>query len=408
MPINILMPALSPTMTEGNLAKWLKKEGDSVKAGEVIAEIETDKATMEVEAVDEGIIGKILIAEGTENVAVNTLIAILLEEGEDASAITEQATVAKADVKKEAAAVETKVEAVKPTQTMQSSSSDRIIASPVAKRLAAHENVDLSNLEGSGPRGRIIKADVEKAKLAGPVQTTPMLKPAGISYSDMPLNNMRKTIAKRLLESKQTIPHFYLTMSCELDELLKLRTMMNNRTNAPTKISVNDFVIKASAKALQEVPDANVTFHDTYIRKFNNVDISVAVSIDGGLITPVLRNLESQSLPQISMNMKQMAEKARSGKLKPEEYQGGSFTISNLGMFGVEQFHAIINPPQSCILAVGSGAKKLVMKDGAIKEVTVMQCTLSVDHRAIDGVLGANFLAKFKEYIENPVLMLMD
>ncbi len=410
MPVQILMPALSPTMTEGNLVKWLKKEGDIVKAGQVLAEIETDKATMEVEAVDEGVLGKILIPEGSESVKVNAIIALLLEEGEDALAL---ASFAPKDPKETltvpvASFEENKtvqIEALSTIMVTETLSSGRIIASPAAKRLASASGIDVSRVTGTGPRGRVVKADVEAtlSKVSDQRMLSPSVAPESLSgYVDVSLNIMRKTIAKRLVESKQTIPHFYLSISCQMDELMKVRGHINERRGKMDKISVNDFVILAAAKALKVVPDANVSFHETFIRKYKQTDISVAVAIDGGLVTPIIKNASEKPLGIISSTMKQLAEKARAGKLQPEEFQGGSFCISNLGMYGIEQFQAIINPPQACILAIGAGVPQPVVKEGVIVPMTVMKCTLSVDHRAVDGALAAQFLAAFKGLIENP------
>ncbi len=408
MPVQVLMPALSPTMTEGNLVKWLKKEGDSIKAGQVLAEIETDKATMEVEAVDEGTLGKILIPEGSEAVKVNTLIALILEEGEDASALE--------NIKVEPSPVTTTHAAPTPSlqdntpplavtpATAPSANNNRVIASPVAKRLASSLNMDLSTVVGTGPRGRIIKADVEGATAHKP-SAGHIAASKESDFTDIPLTMMRKTIAKRLVESKQTVPHFYLSITCEIDELLKIRTSLNEKREKHNKISVNDFVIMAAAKALKEVPDANVSFHETFIRRYSQTDISVAVAIDGGLVTPIIRDASSQSLGNLSATMKQLAERARDGKLQPHEFQGGSFCISNLGMYGITQFQAIINPPQACILAVGAGVPTPVIKNGTVTQATLMNCTLSVDHRAVDGALGAKFLASFKSFIENPITL---
>ncbi|MDF2965493.1 MAG: branched-chain alpha-keto acid dehydrogenase subunit [Rickettsiaceae bacterium] len=419
MPIKILMPALSPTMTEGNLARWLKKEGDKVKAGEVIAEIETDKATMEVEAVDEGILARIVVAEGTENVAVNNLIAILLEEGEDASAIdlvssndSAQAAAKPQEVEKVAATSITQPAA---TTTLNTSASDRVFASPLAKRIAEQENINLTSVQGSGPHGRIVKADVlsAKEKGVGSAKSAPAYSASPImgrnreEYTLIPNSNMRKVIAKRLCESKQTVPHFYLTIECEVDKLLKVRQEMNDAATEsnPYKLSVNDFVIQAVAKSLKAVPEANASWEEAAIKQYNNVDISVAVAIDGGLITPIIKNADMKSISQISNEMKDLAKRARENKLAPHEFQGGSFSISNLGMFGVKQFNAIINPPQSCILAVGASNERVVVKKGEMRIANVMDVTLSVDHRVVDGAVGAKFLAAFKNFIENPMTM---
>ena len=414
MPIEILMPALSPTMTEGNLVRWLKKEGDSIKAGQVLAEIETDKATMEVEAVDEGTLGKILVQQGAEGVLVNTLIALLLEEGEDTSTLDAYKSPTAASV-----TPPTSTDAVNAPSTVASATAQtretpetqsRVIASPVAKRLANVSSVDLSLILGTGPRGRIIKADVESALTqnistqSAPLENNPA---TDSTYTDSPLSMMRKVIAKRLVESKQTVPHFYLSISCDIDALLALRATINENRSKEEKISVNDFVILASARALKKVPDANVSFHETYIRRYDRVDIAIAVAISGGLVTPIIKNACSLSIGTISASMKNLAVRAREGKLQPHEFQGGSFCISNLGMYGVEQFQAIINPPQACILAIGAGIQKAIVKNGEIVPATMMNCTLSVDHRAVDGALGAQFLAAFKGFIENPLSLLV-
>ena len=436
MPIEILMPALSPTMTEGNLVKWNKKEGEKVKSGDVIAEIETDKATMEVEAVDEGILGKIVVAEGTESVKVNEIIALLLADGEDASAVANYAAKGGAAPAEKpspasggssAAPASTSVtETPSVPASAPSQESGKVKASPLAKRVAAQEGVDLSAVQGTGPHGRIIKADVEEAKKSGGASKAALGGQAAFipqSYGrnatesvDVPLNNMRKTIAKRLLESKQNVPHFYLTIDCEIDALNAARVRINAAADAAVKgtdkkpaykVSVNDFVIKAVALALRDVPAANASWADTVIKQYNNVDVSVAVALDGGLITPVVRNADQKSLAYISNEMKDLAKRARDGKLKPEEFQGGGFSISNLGMYGIKQFNAIINPPQSCILAIGTGEERVVVKGGQFTAVNMMTVTLSSDHRVVDGAVGAQFLAAFKRYIEDPVMMVV-
>lgn len=404
MPIEILMPALSPTMEEGNLVKWHKKEGDTITAGTVIAEIETDKATMEVEAVDEGILGKILIPEGTDSVKVNTLIALLLEKGEDASALAGYVgttVVASSNVE------QTSAPTVEVVPVLQSSiaSSDRVFATPLAKRIAEQKGVDLQHVEGSGPHGRVIKADVESFNPKAIQATSPILNVGG--HHDVKLSNMRKVIAKRLTESKQSIPHFYLTLKCELDKVLAMRSEINVSREKDTRISVNDFVIKALAMALATTEDANVMWMGDAMRHFNTVDMSVAVAIDGGLVTPIIKNAELKTLSQISSEMRDLAVRARAGKLKPEEFQGGTFSLSNLGMYGIDEFSAIINPPQAGILAVGAGVEQPVIKDGNVSIATIMTATLSVDHRAIDGAVGARLLGNFKKFIENPVRMLV-
>jgi len=446
MAQHILMPALAPTMTDGKLAKWLKKEGDAVEAGDVLCEIETDKATMEFEAVDEGVLGKILVADGTEGVAVNRPIAILLEEGDDASAADELAASATSGAEKPAPGPvsESKPAGEAPSTTPQTpggtekpaapdaaaaDAGGRIFASPLAKRLAKEAGLDLGQLAGSGPRGRIVKADIEKAKAAGTGKAAPKAAEAPAAgapaqagakapaaapkpmpwqtVTEHPNSGMRKTIARRLLEAKQTIPHFYLTVDCELDALLKLRQDLNGREGAGYKLSVNDFIIKAVALALRKVPAANAMWTDEAILRFDDVDISVAVATEQGLITPVVKKADQKGLATISNEVKELARKARDGKLKPEEFQGGGFSISNLGMYGIREFSAIINPPQSCILAVGAGEQRPVVKDGAVAVRTMMSCTLSVDHRSVDGAVGAEFLAAFKPLIEDPLQLML-
>lgn len=454
MPIQVLMPALSPTMTEGTLARWLKKEGDAVRSGDLIAEIETDKATMEVEAVDEGVLGKILVPAGTAGVLVNAPIAVILEEGENAS-VLENASASKskppsADAPKSA---EKNLAPAQPQQTLSQradvteaervalscsekkdhTSSDRVFATPLARRLAAEKGVSLQTLQGSGPRGRVTKADVlghsghsvsSKSMAAGAVTTassvaqssvssssvstgalSQSLEKLGQSFTAHPNNNIKKVTARRLSESKQMIPHFYLSVDCKLDTLLNMRKQIN--AAGSHKVSVNDFVIKAVAMALKEVPAANAAWSDDAVLQFKEVDVSVAVATPNGLITPIIKKADTKGLGTISSEMKLLAEKARDGKLKPEEFMGGGFTISNLGMFGVKQFSAIINPPQSCILAVGAGEQIPVVDDGKIVIATVMNCTLSVDHRSVDGAVGAEFLAAFKKRIEDPALLLL-
>jgi len=437
MTIDILMPALSPTMTEGTLLKWHVKEGDTVGSGDIRAEIETDKATMEVEAVEEGRIGKLLVPEGTEGVAVNAPIAVLLEEGEDESAIraapaapaTAPDTPAPASAAASApTAAPIAAPIAAPTAAPAPTSGERIVASPLAKRMARQAGLDLASLRGSGPHGRIIKRDIEAALTGGapaaPLTapmvaaaapaTTPASGPSaaqladmlGMAYELQPLSSMRKTIARRLTEAKQTVPPFYLTVDCEIDELLRVRKELNARVE-DTKISVNDFVIRASALALKQVPGANASFDPSGILLYEHADVSVAVATPGGLITPIVKAAETKGLATISGEMKDLAARARDGKLKPEEYQGGTFSVSNLGMFGVREFAAIINPPQGCILAVGAGQQRPVVKDGALAIATVMSCTLAVDHRVVDGALGAQFLAAFKKLIEYPPAMLL-
>lgn len=420
MPVNVTMPALSPTMTEGKLARWTKKEGDKIKSGDVIAEIETDKATMEVEAVDEGVLGKIFVAEGTEAVAVNTVIAMILEEGETANDIGAAPKAAPA-AQKAAAVAETKAVAAPAAPVAKAGS--RVFATPLARRIATQTGIDLSKVQGSGPHGRIVKADLAKSSApkvaaSAPQPSAPRPPSAGIdakkqadllgmTYKELPNNNIRKVVASRLLESKQTIPHFYLTVECRLDDLMAARERINAEAKGAFKLSVNDFVIKAVAMALKAYPAANVSWTDDAILQFDHADISVAVSTPNGLITPIVKAAETKGLREISNEVKDLAGRAREGKLKPVEFQGGTFSVSNLGMFGINEFSAIINPPQACILAVGAGEEKPYVEDGIIKIGTFMKCTLSVDHRAVDGSVGAEFLQFFKRYIENPVSMLV-
>lgn len=426
MPIEILMPALSPTMTEGNLSKWVKKEGDKVKPGEVIAEIETDKATMEVEAVDAGTIAKIIVKEGAQNVKVNELIALLLEDGEDKKALdnykpkTAPASAPKEEKKEtKAPAVATTSPSfsppaipvfVPPPPTFSASSDGRLKASPLARRVAQSEGVSLAGIIGTGPHGRIIKADVIAAR-AGGGSGRVIRNP--VEYTPIPNSNIRKVIAKRLVESKLTVPHFYLTIDAELDKLMEVRKDLNDEAvkkagkegKSAYKLSVNDFIIKAVALALRSVPSANASWTEEAIIRYNNVDISVAVALDGGLITPIIRNADQKTVMQISNEMKDLAGRARSVGLKPEEFQGGGFSISNLGMYGIKQFSAIVNPPQGAILAVGAGEERAVVRNGEIKSVTIVDMTLSCDHRVIDGAVGAEFLAALKSYILKPVLL---
>ncbi len=426
MPVNVTMPALSPTMTEGKLARWTKKEGDKIKSGDVIAEIETDKATMEVEAVDEGILGKILVAEGTEAVAVNTVIAMILEEGETANdlAIGVKPAPAPAPSKEVVAAVTKAADQAHRAAGPVAKAGARIFATPLARRIAVQMGVDLAKVQGTGPHGRIVKADVVSGNapkaVAAPAAAPSASRPAasgidakkqadllGMSYKELPNNNIRKVVASRLLESKQTIPHFYLTVECRLDDLMAARERINAEAKGAFKLSVNDFVVKACAMALKAYPAANVAWTDEAILQYDHADISVAVSTPNGLITPIVKAAETKGLKEISNEIKDLAGRAREGKLKPVEFQGGTFSVSNLGMFGVSEFAAIINPPQACILAVGAGEEKPYVDSGVIKIGTFMKCTLSVDHRAVDGSVGAEFLQFFKRYIENPVNMLV-
>ena len=457
MPINITMPALSPTMEEGNLAKWLVKEGDKVSSGDVIAEIETDKATMEVEAVDEGTVAKIVVPAGTEGVKVNTVIAILAGEDEDA------ATAAKASVAAEPgkttsplAAPETKMPASPPVNAPAlaataiatspgpvsgtgSEDGSRVFASPLARRIAKEGGVDVASIAGSGPHGRVVRRDVEAAisggtakpaaAAAAPAPSRPAAPAAAPlatgpsteavlklfeegTYELVKHDNMRKTIARRLQESKQTIPHFYVSVDCELDALLALREQLNKaapvKDDKPAyKLSVNDMIIKALALALRDVPDANVSWTDEAMVRHKHADVGVAVSIPGGLITPIIRQAELKSLSAISNAMKDLGKRARERKLKPEEYQGGTTAVSNMGMMGVKDFAAVVNPPHATILAIGAGEQRAVVRNGALAVATVMTVTLSTDHRCVDGALGAELLGAFRRYIENPMGMLV-
>lgn len=448
MPINITMPALSPTMEEGNLAKWLVKEGDKVSSGDVIAEIETDKATMEVEAVDEGTIAKIVVPEGTEGVKVNALIAILAEEGEDIAEAAKGADVAaapqaeakaealKSEAKKEdaPAPAPAKVEQAAPVANNVAGKGERVFSSPLARRIAKDAGIDIAAVKGTGPRGRVVQRDVEAAIASGgakvaapqsgaaPSAPKPMSDDAILklfeegSYELVPHDGMRKTIARRLVESKQTVPHFYLTIDCELDALLALRSQINaaapmiktEKGEVPAyKLSVNDLVIKATALALRDIPDANVSWTESGMIKHKRADVGVAVSIPGGLITPIVRHSDTKTLSAISNEMKDLAKRARDRKLKPEEYQGGSTAVSNLGMFGVKDFAAIINPPHATIFAIGAGEQRAVVKNGEIKVATIMSVTLSTDHRAVDGALAAELAQAFKRHIEHPMGMLV-
>jgi len=456
MPINILMPALSPTMEKGNLAKWLKKEGDKVKSGDVIAEIETDKATMEVEAVDEGTIAKIVVPEGTQDVAVNDVIAVMAGDGEDvkaAGAAQPQKAEAKAEAKpeqksepKQEAKKEAEPEAPKqevapakaPAQApaaapavAQGNGHDRTFSSPLARRLAKEAGIELARINGSGPHGRIIARDVEGAK-SGKGLKAPAAAPAGApaiapsmsdkqilalfepgSYEVIPHDGMRRTIAQRLTASVQTVPHFYLTMDCDIGKLLAAREEINasapkDKEKKPLyKLSVNDFVIKAMAIALQRIPNANVSWTEAGMLKHKHSDIGVAVAMPGGLITPIIRNAETKSLSTISAEMKDFATRARARKLKPEEYQGGTTAVSNLGMYGIKDFTAVINPPHATILAVGTSEERAVVRGGKIEAAHIMSVTLSCDHRAVDGALGAELIGAFKMLIENPVMMMV-
>ncbi|MGN6775163.1 pyruvate dehydrogenase complex dihydrolipoamide acetyltransferase [Rhizobium sp.] len=449
MPINITMPALSPTMEEGNLAKWLVKEGDKIKSGDVIAEIETDKATMEVEAVDEGTVAKIVVPAGTEGVKVNALIAVIAADGEDIAAAASGAGAAAAPAAKEAPKAEAAPAAAAPAPAPASVSApaasapaanegQRTFASPLARRLAKEAGIDVTAVSGSGPHGRVVKKDIEAAVSGGTAKAAPATAPAAQpaaaaapaaakgmsddavlklfeqgSYELVPHDGMRKTIAKRLQESKQTIPHFYVSVDCELDALLALRAQLNDsapksKDGVPAyKLSVNDMVIKALALALRDVPDANVSWTDSAMVKHKHADVGVAVSIPGGLITPIIRSAEQKTLSAISNEMKDYGKRAKERKLKPEEYQGGTTAVSNMGMMGVKNFAAVVNPPHATILAVGAGEQRVIVKKGEMVIANVMTVTLSTDHRAVDGALGAELLAAFKGYIENPMGMLV-
>ena len=438
MPIEILMPALSPTMETGTLAKWLIKEGDSVQSGDVIAEIETDKATMEFEAVDEGVIGKIYVDEGTENVAVNSAIAVLLEDGETAEDLASPGgSKTPAPESDKPQQPEPSAEPSKPSSTDTSAApqtsnapalkGNRVFASPLARRLAAETGVDLASLQGSGPHGRIVKADVEAAQgqPTGAVSPAPASAPAampaghatetilkmyqGRDYQEIQLDGMRKTIAARLTEAKQTVPHFYLRRDIKIDQLLMFRADLNKQLAArDVKLSVNDFIIKACALALQSVPSANAVWAGDRLLQLTPSDVAVAVAIEGGLFTPVLQDAEQKTLSQLSAEMKDLAARAKDKKLAPHEYQGGSFAISNLGMFGIDNFDAVINPPHGAILAVGAGKKRPVVNaDGDLEVATVMSVTLSVDHRVVDGALGAELLQAIVDNLENPIAMLV-
>jgi pyruvate dehydrogenase E2 component (dihydrolipoamide acetyltransferase) len=460
MPIEIRMPALSPTMTEGNLARWLKKEGDEVHAGDVIAEIETDKATMEYEAADEGRIGKIIVPEGAQGIKVNQPIALLLEEGEDPAALEKFAAASPPGNGQQAAAPATPTRVTPKTEPSlaptaqpataaqpapversapaQQVNGGRIFASPLARRMAAQAGLDLAAIRGSGPQGRIVKADIDKTlatpgTAAAPART-PIVAPGAAPatpapstlpvfakaqvlalagnppYAEKPHSAMRRVIARRLSESKQTVPHFYLSIDCAIDELLKIRAALNEKApkdQGAYRISVNDFVIRAVALALRQVPAANASWSDDAILLWERVDIAVAVALDDGLITPIIKGADQKGLAQIARESKDLAERAWAGKLKLEEFQGGTFSISNLGMYSIREFAAVINPPQGGILAVGLGEQRPVVKDGQLTVATVMTCTLSGDHRVVDGAVGAQFLAAFKKLVEDPLTMLL-
>ncbi|HEX3863793.1 MAG TPA: pyruvate dehydrogenase complex dihydrolipoamide acetyltransferase [Stellaceae bacterium] len=457
MPIEIRMPALSPTMTEGNLARWLKKEGDEVHSGDVIAEIETDKAMMEYEAADEGRLGKIIVPEGAQGVKVNEPIALLLEEGEDASSLEGHADAAPAvepapreearpespappepktepapaPVARPAAAAAASV-ATAAAPAPQPRENGRVFASPLARRMAHHAGINLAAIRGSGPQGRVVKADIDRALSNGTVATAahaapdarapdarapglprpapPAPPPTSLDgaphFTEKPHSSMRRVIARRLTEAKQTVPHFYMTVDCEIDELLRIRKVLNAADEA-LNVSVNDFVIRAAGLALRQVPAANASWSDDAIILWERADIAMAVALEDGLITPIIKGADGKGLAQIAAETKDLAARARSGKLKLDEFQGGTFSISNLGMYGIREFAAVINPPHGCILAVGSGMPRPVVKDGQLAVATVMSCTLSADHRVVDGAVGAQFLGVFKRLIDEPARMLL-
>ena len=427
MSVNILMPALSPTMEEGTLARWLVKEGDRISSGDLIAEIETDKATMEFEAVDEGIIGKLLVSEGSEGVKVNSPIAIILDDGEELKVSEAADLIEKTEHIKPESVSEEIAEVNEVSMNVAQTSSTRVFATPLARRLAKEKGIDLGSISGSGPHGRIVKNDIliadvsnsnnNQESLANPVLRSNVKQASGSEitnqyadreFKEIPLNNMRKTVAKRLTEAKQNVPHFYLRKEIKIDQLLQVRSRLNaHLAEKNNKLSINDFIIKSCALALQSIPTANAIWAEDKILQLKPSDIAVAVSVEDGLFTPVIRDADTKSLSNISKEMKELAEKARSKKLMPNEYQGGSFSISNLGMFGVDNFDAVINPPHGAILAVGRGLKKpIVNDDDSISVANLMSLTLSVDHRVIDGALGAELLASITKYLEDPILML--
>ena len=421
MSVDILMPALSPTMEEGTLSKWLVKEGDKVESGDLIAEIETDKATMEVEAIEDGIIGKILVSEGQEYIKVNSPIAILLSEGENLfenAVFTDSNKELKQEVQKDKENV-VQINDIKNNDEISKSISDnttksyfkpdkleRIFVSPLAKRIAKQRDIPLSSIKGSGPHGRILKIDVDNFDIKK-IEYPSLNNLESNNFKIVKNSAMRKTIAERLVKSKNEAPHFYLSLDCNIDELLKVRKTLNSKSNDEYKISVNDMIIKASGATLLKVPKANASWENENTKFFNNTDISVAVAIEGGLITPIVKNVQSKGLLEISNDMKNLSSKAKDGKLQPDEYIGGSFSISNLGMYGIKEFSAVINPPQGCILAVGSGEKRPIVINNEISIATIMTVTLSCDHRVVDGAVGAEFLSEFKNLIENPSLLLL-
>ncbi len=432
MATNILMPALSPTMTEGTLARWLKKEGDTVKAGDVIAEIETDKATMEVEAVDEGVLGKILVADGTEHVKVNDPIAVLVDAGEAVPAAAAPVAAAPVAAPAPVAAAVAPAPLATPVAApvaAPAASGERVFASPLARRMASQAGIELSAVKGSGPNGRIVRADIEAAQkgqpaaapvaVPAPVTAAPAAAPAPVRaaaiaqpHKLVPHTSIRKVIARRLTEAKSTIPHFYVSMDIDVGELVSLMDKLNAKSPPREHpdwyfITINDLIIKASALTLRRLPATNAAWTDDGMAVFEDVDISVAVSIPDGLITPIVKRADQKGLLTISREMKDLATRARAGKLKPDEFQGGGFSISNMGMFGVTQFNAIINPPQAAILAVGAASKRAVVRDDQLAIATVMTCTLSVDHRVIDGALGASWMKTFKQILEDPLSLML-
>ena len=425
MSVDILMPALSPTMEEGTLSKWLVKEGDKVESGDLIAEIETDKATMEVEAIEDGIIGKILVSEGQESIKVNSPIAILLSEDENVSEneiSTDSNKEIKQEIKKEVQKDNgnvVQINDIKNNDEISKSTSgiitksyikpdklDRIFATPLAKRIAKQKDIPLSSIKGSGPHGRILKIDVDNFDIQK-IEYPGLNNLESKNFEIVKNSAMRKTIAERLVKSKNEAPHFYLSLDCNIEELLKVRKTLNSNSNDEYKISVNDMIIKASSATLLKVPKANASWENENTKYFTNTDISVAVAIEGGLITPIVKNVQSKGLLEISNDMKNLASKAKDGKLQPDEYIGGTFSISNLGMYGIKEFSAVINPPQGCILAVGSGEKRPIVINNEISIATIMTVTLSCDHRVVDGAVGAEFLSEFKNFIENPSLLLL-
>jgi len=406
--IEILMPTVAPSMTEGNIVRWAKKEGDPIKQGEVLVEIETDKAVVEVEAQQDGVLARILVPEGTNDVKVDTPIALLAGAGEEVPTASERPAAPASAPPPEATSPVSPAGAAPATTTAAAPATtqpDRVFASPLARRIARELNIDLARVSGSGPNGRVLRADVEAAARAG-TAAVGTAAATGAAYEDIAHSNTRRVIAQRLSEAKRSIPHFYLTIDCDVDALLAARKQANELIDG-IKLSVNDLLIKAVALALRKVPAANAAWTDTAIRRFRDVDIAVAVAAPGGLITPVLRNADAKSLRQISAQMKELGARAKAGRLRPDEYQGGGFTISNLGMYAIREFSAIINPPQACILAVGASEQRAVVRNGALAVATLMTCTLSVDHRAVDGALGAEFLAAFKKLIESPIALFL-